>query len=33
MQRSSVDLPEPDGPQITMPFRRGDGQVDVAQHV
>ena len=33
MQRISVLLPEPDGPQITMRSPRGDGEVDVAQHV
>jgi hypothetical protein len=33
MQRISVDLPDPDGPQMTMRSPRVDGQVDVAQHV
>ena len=33
MQRISVDLPEPDGPQITMRSPRHHRQVDVAQHV
>jgi hypothetical protein len=33
MQRIMVDLPEPDGPQITMPFAAADVEVDVAQNV
>ena len=33
MQRIIVDLPEPDGPQMTMRSPRIDRQVDVAQHV
>ena len=33
MQRISVDLPEPDGPQITMRSPLGHREVDVAQHV
>ena len=33
MQRISVDLPEPDGPQMTMRSPRATAQVDVAQHV
>ena len=33
MQRISVDLPEPEGPQITMRSPRRDIEVDVAQHV
>ena len=33
MQRIMVDLPEPDGPQITMRSPSRDGQVDVAQHM
>ena len=33
MQRIMVDLPEPDGPQITMRSPRIDLEVDVAQHV
>ena len=33
MQRISVDLPEPEGPQMTMRSPRATVQVDVAQHV
>ena len=33
MQRISVDLPEPEGPQMTIRSPCGDRQVDVAQHV
>ena len=33
MQRIIVDLPEPDGPQMTMRSPRADMQVDVAQDV
>ena len=33
MQRISVDLPDPDGPQITIRSPRLHGHVDVAQHV
>ena len=33
MQRISVDLPEPDGPQMTIRSPRPTGEIDVAQHV
>ena len=33
MQRISVDLPEPEGPQMTMRSPVRDLEVDVAQHV
>ena len=33
MQRISVDLPEPDGPQMTMRSPGRDRQVDVGQHL
>ena len=33
MQRIMVDLPEPDGPQITIRSPRVTLQIDVAQHV
>ena len=33
MQRIIVDLPEPDGPQMTMRSPRIDLEIDVAQHV
>ena len=33
MQRISVDLPEPDGPQMTIFSPCVDGQIDVPQNV
>ena len=33
MQRISVDLPEPDGPQMTIRSPVATDEVDVAQHV
>ena len=33
MQRIIVDLPDPDGPQMTMRSPRIDLQIDVAQHM
>ena len=33
MQRSSVDLPPPDGPQMTMRSPRATVKIDVAQHM
>ena len=33
MQRISVDLPDPDGPQMTMRSPRATVEVDVPQHV
>ena len=31
MQRISVDLPEPDGPQIDDALSAGDGEIDVLE--
>ncbi len=33
MHLINVDLPEPDGPQMNDPFRRGDCQIDVLERV
>ena len=33
MQRISVDLPEPDGPQMTMRSPARTDEVDVGQHL
>ena len=33
MQRISVDLPEPDGPQMTIFSPRPTVEIDIAQHM